>query len=176
MGELFGFAKSTLCKWLKQEPIERPPLRGQVLEMDGVWTRTSVGREELKVVRDDQGSVMASFDKWDQVVDEAYNRGVHDPVHLVSDGDRAIAQAIQMVYGSKAAHQLCMFHLLQEYSRNIGYRGWSEAKALLESPDMLTVQALAVEIVDLTDGQGRYWCRKALAQGLMHLKDRPEQI
>ncbi|MCH8310898.1 MAG: hypothetical protein IIB17_10470 [Chloroflexi bacterium] len=52
----------------------------------------------------------------------------------------------QMVYGSKAAHQLCQFHLLQE------------------------ARKFAVKIVDLTDGHATYWCRKALAQGLIHLR------
>ena len=107
-------------------------------------------------------SVMASFGKWSDVVDEAYNRGVQEPIHLVSDGDGAIAEAIQMVYGSKAAHQLCQFHLLQEYRRNIGSRGRGEAKALLGSEDLLQVRTFAVKIVDLTDGHGTYWCRKAL--------------
>ena len=70
------------------------------------------------MVRDDHGSVMVSFERWSDVVDEAYNQRVQEPTHLVSDGDRAIAGAIQMVYGSKAAHQLCQFHLLQEYRRS----------------------------------------------------------
>ena len=82
-------------------------MSGQVLEMDGVWTRTHCGSEELKVVRDEHGSVIASFGKWSNVVDEAYNRRVQEPIHLVSDGDRSIAEAIQMVYGSKTVHQLC---------------------------------------------------------------------
>ena len=70
------------------------------------------------MVRDDHGSVMVSFERWSDVVDEAYNQRVQEPIHLVSDGDRAIAGAMQIVYGSKTAHQLCQFHLLQEYRRS----------------------------------------------------------
>ena len=36
---MLGFAKSTLCKWLKQEDYKRPKLSGDALELDGVWTR-----------------------------------------------------------------------------------------------------------------------------------------
>ncbi len=169
-GELFGFAKSTLCKWLKQEKLQEPDMKGRVVEMDGVWTRTRSGRRELKVVRDENGTVMGSFGRWEEVLGEAYNRGVTDPVHLVSDGDRAIAEAIQVVYGSKAPHQLCQFHLLREYRRNIGVRGWAEAKELLKASNLTQARSLAVRIIDLTDGQALYWCRKALSQGLKHLE------
>ena len=41
---MFGFAKSTLGKWLKQERYKRPKMSGEALELDGVWTRVC-GRE-----------------------------------------------------------------------------------------------------------------------------------
>ena len=50
---LLGFAKSTLCKWLKQEQYERPKMSGEVLELDGAWTRVAGGNVELKVARDE---------------------------------------------------------------------------------------------------------------------------
>ena len=44
MGNMLGFAKSTLCKWLKQEKYTRPKLSGEVWELDKVWTRVSGGK------------------------------------------------------------------------------------------------------------------------------------
>ena len=53
------------------------------------------------------------------------------PRHIVSDGDRAMERALDMAYGRRAPHQLCQFHLLREYTGNIGAVGFLEAKALL---------------------------------------------
>ena len=36
VGNLLGFAKSTLCKWIKREQYKRPDLSGEVLELDEV--------------------------------------------------------------------------------------------------------------------------------------------
>ena len=36
-----GAAKSTVCRWLKREPLNQPTLAGRVLEMDGLWTRAA---------------------------------------------------------------------------------------------------------------------------------------
>ncbi len=169
VGEMYGFAKSTLCKWIKQEKLERPELKGDVAEMDGVWVGVRRGKQELKVFRDDKGGVMASFGSWEDTLTEAYKRGVRQPAHLVSDGDRAIAEAIGMVYGRCTAHQLCQFHLLREYRRNIGEVGWDEAKELLMSEDLTAARKLAAQIVKLTGGRGLMWCKKALTKGLAHL-------
>ena len=43
VGNMLGFAKSTLCKWLKREKYKRPKLSGEVLELDGLWTRVAAG-------------------------------------------------------------------------------------------------------------------------------------
>ena len=170
VGELLGFAKSTLCKWLKQERLERPAMSGEVVEMDGVWVGVRGGKQELKALRDDEGSVMGMFGSWTDALGEVCERGITEPVHLVSDGDLSIAEAIGMVYGSGASHQLCQFHLLREYRRNIGKVGWREAKELLASDDIETARMLADRIVKLAGGRARYWCVKALGQGLSHLR------
>lgn len=36
MGKMLGFAKSTQCKWLKQEQYTRSKLSGKALELDGI--------------------------------------------------------------------------------------------------------------------------------------------
>ena len=36
-----------------------------------------------------------------------------------------------MVYGREVPYQLCQFHLLREYRRNLGWEGWSEARRVL---------------------------------------------
>ena len=51
---MLGFAKSALCKWLKQEKYKRPDLSGEALELDGIWTRVAGGKLELKVARDER--------------------------------------------------------------------------------------------------------------------------
>ncbi len=122
--------------------------------MDGLWTRTRSGRTEIKVVRDENGVALAAAERWEQVIDLARQQGVAEPLHLVSDGDRAIESAIALVYGRQAPHQLCQFHLLREYRRNLGWTGWREAGGY------------AAQIVELTEGDGEYWCRKALGAGL----------
>ena len=94
--------------------------------------------------------------------DLAWQSGAQEPVHLVSDGDRAIARGLQLVYGRQAPHRLCHFHLLREYRRNIGWEGWKEARKLLTSQSRREGSEYAQGIV-------AYWCRKALNQGLRHL-------
>ena len=74
-----------------------------------------------------------------------------------------------MVYGRQAPRQLCHFHLLQEYRRNIGREGWEEAKKLLSSQSRREGADYVKRIVEVTGGRGAYWCRKALNQGLRYL-------
>jgi hypothetical protein len=128
------------------------------MELDGLWTRTGGGREELKVARDERGAVFLSFGEWEQVVNQLYARGLGEPVHMVSDGDPAIAGAIELVYGPQVPHQLCQFHLLQEYRRNLGKVGWAEAKALLQSQDREEAQYWAKGLRKLTGGRAADWC------------------
>ena len=113
---MFGFAKSTLCKWIRGERLREDGLSGDVLEMDGLWTRTAEGPVEMKVIRDEMGNAMATFDSWQKAVNAAYMSGARSPRHIVSDGDLAIASAIDMTYGNEANHQLCQFHLAQRVS------------------------------------------------------------
>ena len=86
VGKLFGFAKSTLCKWIRREKLTEASVDGEVLEMDGLWTRTAEGSVEMKVIRDERGNAMATFDSWEVAVNEAYMRGAASPTHIVSDG------------------------------------------------------------------------------------------
>ena len=165
-----GAVKSTLCRWLRREPLGQPELTGVVLELDGLWTRTAAGRVELKVIRDEKGAALGTFAGWEAAIDQAWRRGATAPVHVVSDGDRAIGAGLQMVYGRKVPHQLCQFHLLREYRRNLGWDGWSEARRLLASGSVAEAQGWARRVMALTGGQAEYWCRKALRQGLRHLQ------
>lgn len=170
VGNMLGFAKSTLCKWLKQEDYKRPKLSGEILELDGVWTRIAGGKVELKVSRDERGVALASAGSWEDALMAARDLGASAPRHIVSDGDRAIESAIDMAYDRETPHQLCQFHLLREYKRNIGNVGFSEAKALLGSDDMEQARDYAARIVALTGGKALYWCVKALGKGLTHLR------
>jgi transposase-like protein len=171
VGQLLGFAKSTLCKWLQQEPpVEKGSLGGEVVELDGLWTRSRAGGEELKVARDEGGSVFLSFGGWEQVIERLYEGVLGEPAHVVSDGDPAIAGAIELAYGIQTPHQLCQFHLLREYRRNVGKVSWAEAKALLESQDWEEAQQWAQRLSRLTGGKAGYWCDKALEKGLTYLR------
>ena len=124
-GKWVGCVKSTVCKWLRKAPLTAPELPPDgTLELDGLWTRTRSGRTELKVIRNAAaGTVLWAFGSWSEVIDRAWQLGAQHPAHLVSDGDGAIAAGIELVYGGEAPHQLCAFHLLREYRRNIGRRG-----------------------------------------------------
>ena len=95
--------------------------------------------------------------------------GAQHPQHLVSDGDGAIAAGIELVYGGEAAHQLCAFHLLREYRRNIGVAGFAAARRLLDATSLAEGREWARRIVQATAGAARYWCEKALSKGLRHL-------
>ena len=123
----------------------------------------------MKVVRDERGNVVATFDSWQETVNAAYISGAKSPAHIVSDGDLAIASAIDMTYGSQTNHQLCQFHLLREYLRNIGDSGFSEALKLLRSESMAQARIHAEHAVYLSEGKAEYWCEKALSKGLAHL-------
>ncbi len=87
VGEMLRFAKSTLCKCLKQEKRQRSEISGAVLEMDGVWTRMRVGKAELKVVRDETSAALGTFGSWEDALDDVYAAGVESPTHIVSDRD-----------------------------------------------------------------------------------------
>ena len=169
VGKLFGFAKSTLCKWIRGERLREDSLSGDVLEMDGLWTRTAEGPVEMKVIRDEKGNAMATFDSWEEAVNAAYMSGARSPRHIVSDGDLAIASAIDMTYGDEANHQLCQFHLLREYLRNIGDAGFSQALRVLRSESVAEARIHAERAVCLSEGEAGYWCEKALSKGLAHL-------
>ena len=134
-GNWAGCVKSTVGKWLEKAPLATPelPLDG-TLELDGLWTRTRRGRTELKVIRDAAaGTALGAFGTWAEVIDLAWQQGAQHPQHLVSDGDGAIAAGIELVYGGEAPHQLCAFHLLREYRRNIGMAGFAAARRLLDA-------------------------------------------
>lgn len=47
--------------------------------------------------------------------------GVQQPQNIVSDGDKALAEAIVFVYGSSAPHRLCHFHLHREPYRTVSW-------------------------------------------------------
>ena len=124
----------------------------------------------MKVIRDESGTALATFAGWEAAIDLARQQGAATPVHVVSDGARAIAAGLQMVYGREAPHQLCHFHLLREYRRNLGWDGWAEAQGLLASASVAEARRWARRVVALTGGQAEYWCRKALREGLRHLQ------
>lgn len=160
---------------MSRKALGESELRGQVLEPDGIRTRFRSGPVELKVIRDGLGVVLGHFGSWEEAIDRAWQSGATDPLPLVSDGDRAIAQGLQMVYGRQAPRQLCQFHLLQEYRRNTGWEGWEEAKKLPASRSRQEGADCVKRIVEVTGGQGAYCCRKALEQGLRHLDTGQEQ-
>ena len=112
---------------------------------------------------------MGAFGSWAEVIDRAWQQGAHHPQHLVSDGDGAIAAGIELVYGGEVAHQLCAFHLLREYRRNIGMAGFAAARRLLDATSLAEGREWARRIMRATDGVARYWCEKALSKGLRHL-------
>ncbi len=97
-GNWVGCVKSTVGKWLRKVPLTAPELPPDgVLELDGLWTRTSRGRTELKVIRNAAaGMALGSFGPWAEVIDRAWQLGAQHPV---SDGDGAIAAGIELVYG-----------------------------------------------------------------------------
>ena len=170
-GNWVGCVKSTVGKWLGKAPLTalELPLDG-TLELDGLWARTRSGRTELKVIRDAAaGTALGAFGSWAEVIDRAWQQGAQHPQHLVSDGDGAIAAGIELVYGGEAPHQLCAFHLLREYPRNIGVAGYAAARRLLEARSMAEGREWARRITRATDGAARYWCEKALSKGLRHL-------
>ena len=166
-----GCVKSTVCKWLAKAPLAVPELPPDgTLGMDGLWTRTRSGRTELKVIRAAvAGTDLGSFGPWAEVIDRAWQLGAQHPQHLVSDGDGAIAAGIELVYGREAPHQLCAFHLLREYRRNIGMAGFAAARRLLDATSLAEGREWARRIMRATDGAARYWCEKALSKGLRHL-------
>ena len=169
-GRLVGSVKSTLCRWVRRKALREPELSGRVWELDGIWTRTRSGPREMRVIRDETGTSLWSFESWAGVIDQARRQAEGTPVHLVSDDDRAIPAGIELVYGREAPHQLCQFHLLREYRRNVGYQGFRAAKALLQSSSRSEAEEHAREAIILSRGEALDWCRKALGKGMTHLQ------
>ena len=131
VGNMLGFAKSTLCKWLKQEKYKRPKLSGEVLELDGVWTRIAGGNVELKVARDERSVEIESAGSWKATLVAVRGQSLSAPRHIVRDGDRAIESAIDMAYDRDTPHQMCQFHPLRGYKCNIGSVGTRRQKRYL---------------------------------------------
>lgn len=123
------------------------------------------GGRELKALRDETGAVWGTFGSWAAALGLAEESGAGPPRHLVSAGDRAIAAGIQLVYGRATPHQLCIFHLLREYGRNIGKAGWAAARQLLLTDDRAVAQSCARQIMELTEGAAAYWLDQALTAG-----------
>ena len=123
-----GCVKSTVCQWPRKAflaTLELPP--DGTLELDGLCTRTRSGRTEMKAIRAAAGTALGAFGSWAEVIDRPWQLGAHHLAHPVSDGDGAITSGIELVYGGEAPHQLCAFHLLREYRRNIGVAGYAAA-------------------------------------------------
>ena len=53
-------------------------------------------------------------------------------------------------------HQLCVFHLLREYRRNIGTAGFAAARRLLDAGSSAEGREWARRIMRATAGVGRY--------------------
>ncbi len=139
-----------------------PELRGRVLERDGLWTRTRAGATELKVIRDENGVALGAFGNWAGVIDQAWRQGVVQPAHLMSDGDAAIAAGIRMVYRPASAPPALPF----SPAAGVPAEHWGEG---LASSILAEARGRAARVAVLTGGQGTYWCRKALREGLRHL-------
>ena len=157
-GNRAGCVKSTVGKWLEKVPLTAPELLSDgTLELDGLWTRTRNGRAELKVIRDAAvGTALGDFGSWAEVIDRAWRLGAQHPEHLVSNGDGTIAAGIELVYGGDAPHQLCAFHLLREYRRNIGMAGFAAARRLLDATSLAEGREWARRIMRATAGAARY--------------------
>ena len=157
-GKWVGCAESTVCKWLRKTPLTAPQLPPDgALELDGLWTRTRRGRAELKVIRAAAaGTALGDFGSWAEVIDRALRLGAQHPEHLVSDGDGAIAAGVELVYGGDAPHQLCAFHLLREYRRNIRTTGFAAARRLLDVTSLAEGREWARRIMRATAGAARY--------------------
>ena len=153
-----GCVKSTVCQWLGKTPLTAPRLPPDgTLELDGLWTRARSGRTELKVIRNAAvGMALGSFGSWSEVIDRAWQLGAQRPEHLVSDGDVAIAAGIELVYGGEAPHQLCAFHLMREYRRNIGMAGFAAARRLLDARSLAEGRKWARRVMRATAGAARY--------------------
>ena len=52
----------------------QPVLSGKVGEVEGLWTRTSSGSREVRVIRDERGTALGSFDPWAGVIDQAWRQ------------------------------------------------------------------------------------------------------
>ena len=130
---------------------------------------------EMRVVRDETGTALGSFQPWAEVIDQAWRQAEGTAVHLVSDGDRAIAAGIELVCGREATHQLCQFRLLREYRQNVGYPGFRAAKALLQSSSRTGAEEHSREAIIRSGGEALDWCRKALGKGMTHLGTRQER-
>ena len=61
-----------------------------------------------------------------------------------------------MAYDKDTPHQLCQFHLLREYKRNIGIVEFSETNALLDADDMEQARGYAGLILALTGDKARH--------------------
>ena len=128
----------------------------------------------MKVIRNAAaGTALGAFGPWAEVIDRAWQLGAQHPQHLVSDGDGAIAAGIELVYGGEAPHQLCAFHLLREYRRNIGTAGFAAARRLLYAGSLAEGRKWARRIMRATAGATRYWREKALSKGRRHLTTGP---
>ena len=162
-----GCVKSTVGQWLEKAPLAAPELPPDgTLEMDGLWTRTSRGRTELKVIRAvATGTALGAFGSWAEVIDRAWQQGAQHPAHLVSDGDGAIAAGIELVYGRRrisCARFTCC-------GSTGGTLGWRDLRRRGGCWTRAVWPGHGRGIMLATAGTAGYWCEKALSKGLRHL-------
>ena len=127
---LVGSVKSTLCLWVRQEAVREPVAPGT-----GLGTGRNVDQHPIRTQgdaggTDERGTAFGSFEPWAEATDQAWLQAEGTATRQVSDDGCAIAAGIELVYGREAPRQL---HLLREYRRNVGNRGFRAARALLGS-------------------------------------------
>lgn len=87
----------------------------------------------------------------------------------MSDGDAALAAEIDWVYRRRALHQLCVFHLLREYRRNLGTFDFAAAPGLLQSASLAEGREWARRLIQLAIfcpvRAAAHWCAKRGPKG-----------
>ena len=66
--------KSTLCRWVRRETLRQPVLSGRAWELHGLWTRIRSGPGEMRVIRDELGTVLESFEPWADMIDRIWRQ------------------------------------------------------------------------------------------------------
>ena len=139
VSQMMDYAREEIQGWLER-PLDSyypilyidctfvPVRRDGMVRKEAFYTVLGVRDDRTREVLCVVNAPTESSSGWRGIVEQIYNRGVHQIGLVVSDGLKGIEDAIAAVYGS-VAHQLCVVHLKRGLDRKVHLKDRQELQS-----------------------------------------------